>query len=224
MDVLVGAAVWNETTVFSAPMTHLIFRPYWEVPANLMLYELGPRALSDRENMERQGYVLVRSDGSDSTVLPLTPENLERLGKGLRMRQRPGPTNSLGLIKFMLPNPYDIYLHDTPVPGLFILPRRDFSHGCIRVSDPVALAVHVLRGLPGWTPERVKAAMESGEDNLRVDLPQPVPVFIVYATAAAAETGEVYFYTDIYKRDAKLDALLRKVAPFPRTVAAGKKR
>jgi murein L,D-transpeptidase YcbB/YkuD len=223
MDVLVGAAVWNDTTVFSAPMTHVIFRPYWEVPSNLMLYELGPRALADRENMERQGYVLVRSDGSDSTGLPLTPENLERLGKGLRMRQRPGPYNSLGLIKFMLPNPYDIYLHDTPVPGLFMLPRRDFSHGCIRVSDPVALAVHVLRGQPGWTAERVKAAMESGEDNLRVDLPQPVPVFIVYATADASETGEVHFYTDIYKRDARLDALLKKVAPFPRTSSARKK-
>ena len=174
--------------------------------------------------MEQRGYVLVRRDGADSTALPLTPANLARLGKDLRLRQRPGPLNALGLIKFMLPNPHDIYLHDTPAPGLFILPRRDFSHGCIRVSDPVALAAHVLRGLPEWTPERVKAAMESGEDNLRVDLAQPVPVFIVYATAAAAETGEVYFYTDIYQRDAKLDSLLRKVAPFPRSraVAAGR--
>ena len=224
MDVLVGAAVWNETTVFSAPMTHVIFRPYWEVPVNIGQFEMGPRALEEPEAMEQRGYVLVRRDGSDSTALPLTPENLARLGKDLRLRQRPGSLNALGLIKFMLPNPHDIYLHDTPAPGLFILPRRDFSHGCIRVSDPVALAAHVLRGLPEWTPERVKAAMESGEDNLRVDLAQPVPVFIVYATAAAAETGEVYFYTDIYQRDAKLDALLKKVAPFPRSraVAAGR--
>ncbi len=224
MDVLVGAAVSNETTVFSAPMTHVIFRPFWEVPADLAQYELGPRTEWDRANMERLGYVLVRRDGSDTTALALTPGNVARLGKDLRLRQRPGPLNALGLIKFMLPNRHDIYLHDTPVPGLFVLPRRDFSHGCIRVEDPVALAAHVLRGQPGWTPERIRAAMESGQDNVRVDLPQSVPVFIVYGTAVAAESGEVYFYTDIYKRDAELDALLKKVAPFPRSGAMAARR
>ncbi len=217
MDVLVGAAGANETPEFSAEMTYVVFRPFWEVPADLAMYELGPRAEWDRENMERLGYILARRDGASSTGLPLTPANLKRLGRDLRLRQKPGSLNALGLIKFMLPNPHDIYLHDTPVPGLFVMPRRDFSHGCIRVSDPVTLAEHVLRGQPGWTPERVKAAMESSEDNVRVNLPQGIPVFIVYATAVAAESGEVYFYTDIYQRDAKLDALLRKVAPFPRT-------
>lgn len=224
MDVLVGAAVWNETTVFSAPMTHMIFRPYWEVPASIAQFEMGPRALEEREAMERRGYVLVRAGGGDNTPLPLTPENLARVGKGVRLRQKPGTLNALGLIKFMLPNPHDIYLHDTPAPGLFVLPRRDFSHGCIRVSDPVALAVHVMRGQPEWTPERVRAAMDSGEDDFRVNLAQPVPVFIVYATAAAAEDGEVHFYTDIYKRDAKLDAILKEVAPFPHSGPERKKK
>jgi murein L,D-transpeptidase YcbB/YkuD len=159
--------------------------------------------------------VLVSGESDRAPVLPATPENLERIGRDLRVRQLPGPQNALGLLKFILPNAHDVYLHDTAAKGLFARARRDFSHGCIRLSDPVALAAHVLRDQPEWTVERIRAAM-AGDDNTRVNLSRPVPVCIVYSTASADEGGEVYFYSDIYGLDTELDQLLRKGYPYPR--------
>jgi murein L,D-transpeptidase YcbB/YkuD len=221
MDVLVGAAFKSETPVFAADMKYLVFRPYWEMPADIQTYEFGPMALTDRENLERLGYVLVKSDGSDPTPLPLTPENVKRIGKGLRMRQLPGENNALGLVKFMLPNMHDIYLHDTPVKGLFAFARRDISHGCVRVADPVALAAHVLRDQPEWTVDRIRAAMEDTTDNVRVDLATPIPVYMMYATASVSENGDASFYADIYQLDEQLDALLKKGYPYPKKAPSG---
>lgn len=209
MDVLVGAADKNETPVFTADMKYLIFRPWWELPASIMNFELGPRAQWDWENLQKLGYVLQSTNGRGE--IPLTPGNLDR--RGYRMRQKPGEKNALGLVKFMFPNPYDIYLHDTPAKGLFALPRRDMSHGCIRVSDPPALAAHLLRNQGEWTLDRVKQAMESGADDVRVDLETPVPVYILYATSAASDAGTIYFYPDIYGLDPELEAALRKASP-----------
>ena len=220
MDVLVGAAGSDPSPVFAAQMTHVIFRPYWELPLDIMLYEFGPRADWDAENLQRRGFVLVDDSGKDTTSLPLTPENLARLGNGLRMRQLPGPNNALGLVKFMFPNPYNVYLHDTSVPGLFAFSRRDMSHGCIRVGEPAELAAHVLRDVPGWTAEQAQAAMDGSVDNVRVDLPEPVPVFILYATAEATEQGEARFYADVYGLDKRLDAMLKKGYPYPRASGA----
>ena len=216
MDVLVGAAFRHETPVFAADMAYVIFRPYWEIPADIQLYELGPMALTDRANLERLGYVLVKSGAEDAPPLPLTPQNIKRIGHDLRMRQLPGEYNALGLVKFMLPNIHDVYLHDTPVKGMFAFSRRDISHGCIRVSDPVGLAAHVLANQPGWTPDRIRQAMEGKDDNVRVDLAAPVPVYILYATAVVGENGESYFYSDVYGLDRKLDELLKKGYPYPR--------
>ena len=163
--------------------------------------------------MEREGMVLVSAESD--LELPATRENLERIGQDLRLRQLPGPLNALGEIKFVLPNAHDVYLHDTAAKGLFARARRDFSHGCIRVSDPVALAAHVLRDQPEWTIERIRAAMD-GDDNTRVDLARPVPVYIVYETAITHENGDVYFYPDIYGLDEELDGLLTKGYPYPK--------
>lgn len=215
MNVVVGGAFKNDTPVLAADMRYLIFRPYWEVPLSIMKYELGPTALNDPEFMEREGMVLVSGESEGAPALPPTPENLERIGKDLRVRQLPGPENALGLVKFVLPNAHDVYLHDTASKGLFAVARRDFSHGCIRVSDPVALAVHVLQHQPEWTTERVREAMDS-EDNLRVNLARPVPVYIVYATAVARDNGEVYFYSDLYGLDHLLDGLLKVGYPYPK--------
>jgi murein L,D-transpeptidase YcbB/YkuD len=223
MDVLVGAADRNATPVFAAEMTYLVFRPYWEVPTELMVDELGPRAAWDWERLQAQGVVLVSKKGNDSVYKPLTPENLRRIGKDLRMRQLPGPHNALGRVKFMFPNVHDVYLHDTTVGGLFALARRDFSHGCIRVSDPVALAAHVLRNQPEWDRDRIKAAMD-GEDNQKINLAKPVPVFIVYGTAGASEAGDVYFYDDVYGLDQELDTMLRKGYPYPQSTPSRSKR
>jgi murein L,D-transpeptidase YcbB/YkuD len=152
----------------------------------------------------------VRGESDDAPVVPPTPENIAALAAGgLRMRQRPGEDNALGAIKFMLPNPYNVYLHSTPAQHLFRESRRAFSHGCIRVSDPVALAVHVLRNAEGdWTVEKIEAAM-NGAPNQRVNLVKPIQVMILYGTVMAAESGQVFFFEDIYGHDRRLERLLR---------------
>ncbi|MBZ5605470.1 MAG: L,D-transpeptidase family protein, partial [Acidobacteriia bacterium] len=126
-----------------------------------------------------------------------------------------GPKNSLGLVKFLFPNEYNVYLHDTPATTLFARSRRDFSHGCMRVEKPVALAEWVLRTQNGWSPERIQEAMH-GESPLPVRLVKPVPVLIVYATAVALDSGEVRFFDDLYGQDAQLEALLAQGFPRPR--------
>jgi murein L,D-transpeptidase YcbB/YkuD len=216
MDVVVGGAFDKQTPVFAADMRYLIFRPYWEVPFSIMTAELGPEALKDPEFMKREGMVLVSGESDRSKELPPTRKNLERIGKDVRLRQMPGPQNALGGLKFVLPNAHDVYLHDTAAKGLFAQVRRDLSHGCIRLSDPVALAAHVLRDRPEWTVERIRAAMTDGDDDIRINLTRPVPVYIVYETAITHENGDVYFYDDIYGLDRTLDGLLRKGYPYPK--------
>jgi murein L,D-transpeptidase YcbB/YkuD len=126
----------------------------------------------------------------------------------VRLRQQPGVDNALGLVKFMLPNTYNVYLHSTPAHRLFSESRRAFSHGCIRVADPVALAAYVLRNAPGnWTPEAIRAAM-NGPATLRVDLTRPIRVMVLYGTALATEAGPVLFFDDIYGHDRTLERLL----------------
>src|SRR4029453_10523856 len=215
MDVVVGDALDKQTPVFAADMRYLIFRPYWEVPLSIVRAELLPKALRDPGFLEREGMVLVSGESEDASVVSPTRENLERVGIDLRVRQLPGAQNALGLVKFVMPNAHDVYLHDTAAKALFARARRDFSHGCIRLSDPVALAAHVLRDQPQWTIESIRAAMD-GDDNRRVDLLRPVPVCIVYTTAAALENGDVHFYSDIYGLDEQLDELLRRGYPYSR--------
>jgi murein L,D-transpeptidase YcbB/YkuD len=127
----------------------------------------------------------------------------------LRLRQLPGPDNSLGLVKFLFPNAHNVYLHSTPARALFLASRRAFSHGCIRVSDPEALAAFVLQDADGnWDRAAIEAAMQQG-DNRRIALRRPIPVMILYGTAMATEAGSVQFFDDIYGHDAKLAKLLK---------------
>jgi L,D-transpeptidase YcbB len=149
----------------------------------------------------------------DQLPVPSSPENIAAIGLGIRVRQLPGTFNSLGSVKFMLPNEHNIYFHDTPARALFSRVRRDFSHGCIRLSDPFGLAWFLLRDQPEWSAERIFAAM-NGDDPVTIKLSHPVPVFIIYATAMALESGEVRFYPDIYRHDEKLDRLLRRGYPY----------
>lgn len=210
MNVIVGREYQGlHTPVFSSDMNAVIFRPYWEVPPSIARRELLPLALHNPQYLESQ-HLELAADGSDTSVpLAPSPANLKVLEAGtLRLRQRPGPDNALGLIKFVLPNSYDVYLHSTPAPRLFDEPRRDFSHGCIRVADPVALAAEVLRGTPGdWTADMVRAAM-NGDRTFRVKLAQPVHVLILYGTAVATEDGAVHFLEDLYGYDRRLERLL----------------
>lgn len=215
MDVVVGGSFNRHTPVFAADMKYLIFRPYWEVPQSIMRAEIAPKARRDANYLDRERMVLVSGESERSPALPATAANIARIGRGLRVRQLPGPENSLGLVKFIMPNAFNIYLHDTPGKAAFDKQRRDVSHGCIRLSDPVALAVHVLRSQGDWNESSVRAAME-GTDNHRVNLQKAVPVCIVYATAIAKEDGSVLFYNDVYGLDAELDALLTNGYPYPR--------
>ena len=146
----------------------------------------------------------MRRGGDDAVIYPLTSANLQRVAAGtLRLRQRPGPDNSLGLVKFLFPNSYNVYLHGTPAQELFARTRRDFSHGCIRVEEPSAHAEFVLAGQDGWNPTTVGEAMQ-GSSTLRVALARPVTVYVLYATVVVGEDGTVQFHPDLYGHDAVL--------------------
>ncbi len=221
MDVIVGKSFEaTQTPVFSADMTYVIFRPYWEVPYSIARKEIVPAARKNPAYIERHQMEIVSGFGNSTEVVPTTAENIERVAVGLRrIRQKPGSNNSLGLIKFMLPNPYNVYLHGTPAQALFSQSRRDFSHGCVRVSDPVALAQYVLRDSPEWTREKILSAM-NGESSLTVTMKKPIRVFIVYGTALANEQGRILFFDDIYGHDARLEQALaarraRSIVPGP---------
>jgi L,D-transpeptidase YcbB len=142
---------------------------------------------------------------------------------GVMVREKPGPKNSLGLVKFMFPNQYDIYLHSTPATELFNRTRRDFSHGCVRVQQPDELAAWLLEDQKDpqdkdggdWTLEKVREAMTSGSDNYQVNLRNPVSIVIFYMTAEVEEDGHVHFFDDIYGYDADLEKVLSKGPPYP---------
>jgi murein L,D-transpeptidase YcbB/YkuD len=226
MDVIVGKAFEaTQTPVFSADMRYLVFRPYWEVPYSIALREIVPAARRNPSYIATHQMELVRGGGDAATVVLNTPENVELVAKGaLRVRQKPGPDNSLGLVKFMFPNPYNVYLHSTPAKALFAESRRDFSHGCVRVSDPVGLAEYVLRDSPEWTRGKILAAM-NGSATVTVTLKNRIRVFIVYGTALVTENGDAQFFDDIYGHDQRLEAALnsrrpRTVAPTAGTPAA----
>lgn len=216
MRVVVGKALRTQTPVFSRDMTYVVLRPYWNVPPSILRSEIIPAIQRDRGYLARKRYEVATYDGTGLTSGDVSDEVLAQLRAGkLMVRQRPGPTNALGLVKLMFPNEYNVYLHSTPSQDLFSRSRRDFSHGCIRVEKPAELAAWVLRNNPGWTLERVQEAMRNGKDDVTVSLAKRVPVFIVYGTALTYENGEVHFSDDIYGHDASLATALAKGYPYP---------
>jgi len=216
MRVVVGKAMRTQTPVFTREMSYVVLRPYWNVPPSILRGEIVPAIQRDRGYIARKNYEVTTHDGKVVTSGEITDEVLAQLRAGkLAVRQKPGPANALGLIKLIFPNEYNVYLHSTPSQDLFSRSRRDFSHGCIRVEKPAELAAWVLRNNPGWTLERVQQGMQSGKDDVTVNLAKRVPVFIVYGTALAYENGEVHFSDDIYGHDASLAAALKKGYPYP---------
>lgn len=211
MGVIVGKALDTRTPVMVATLRHLIFRPYWNIPRSILLKEVIPAWLRDPAYLERHHMEIVRGPGDDAQVLGTGLEHVEALRAGaLRLRQRPGPHNSLGRVKFVFPNDEAVYLHDTPAPLLFQRSRRDFSHGCVRVEDPAALAQWLLQGNPGWDRARVEAAM-AGADNQRVELARPLPVVLYYLTAVVdPRDGRLHLADDLYGHDARLAAALAR--------------
>jgi len=195
MNVVVGEAAAtrrHKTPVLMADMKYVVFRPYWMVPQSIIRKEIMPKLARDPDYLARNSMEM----------------------RGNRVRQRPGRGNSLGLVKFIFPNPHHVYLHDTPSKGLFSRARRDFSHGCIRVSDPPALAEFVLAENDGWDRARIERAMRNGPDDRHVHLTTPMPVYLLYATATPDDAGELHFFDDIYGHDASLRTQLAKGYPY----------
>jgi murein L,D-transpeptidase YcbB/YkuD len=215
MNVVVGKAYGHDTPVFGDSMAYVVFRPYWSVPYSIARGEFLPKVARDPDYLAKKGFEVVDSKQNVVTSGTVTPEVLEQLRSGkLFIRQTPGPKNSLGLVKFIFPNNYNVYMHDTPEQVFFSKSRRDFSHGCIRLEKPADVAVWVLRNNPGWDMDRVRAAM-NGSTTQQVNLARPIPVLIVYGTAIVTEDGIVHFYDDIYGHDAALEKVLQKGYPFP---------
>lgn len=208
-DVIVGRALDTRTPVFAAEMRQVVFRPWWNVPRSIAVRELLPRYERDPGALRRDDMELVRGPGDDAPSVAATPANLALLRSGaLRLRQRPGPRNALGLVKFVFPNDAAVYLHGTPAPQLFERARRDLSHGCVRVADPVALAEWVLSEQPGWPRERIEAAMAQGAPRT-VALQRPLPVLLYYLTAMVVPgSAELHFSEDLYGHDARLERAL----------------
>jgi murein L,D-transpeptidase YcbB/YkuD len=215
MRVVVGKAYGHETPVFADYMRYVIFRPYWEVPMSIQFAELVPKIRRDPNYLADHGFEVTTSGGEMVTDGAVSDDILSQLRSGsLSIRQKPGPKNALGLVKFIFPNRYNVYLHSTPAPELFLKARRDFSHGCIRVQKPADLAAWVLRDKPEWTLDKINAAM-NGDQTIQVNLDNPIPVLILYTTAVAEPDGEVRFFRDIYKYDSAMDQALASGYPYP---------
>jgi len=214
MNIIVGNAAKTQTPIFDATMRYIEFSPYWNVPPSIARGETIPKLRRDPAYFEQQGFEFVSRDGQ--VIGHLSEANIEAVRSGqMRIRQRPGAKNALGDIKFVFPNADNIYLHHTPTPKLFQRDRRDFSHGCIRVEQPVELAKFVLAGQPEWDEERIVQAMTRGK-SATLQLNEPLPVVIAYRTVVVRD-GKVHFFADLYGRDARLrDALAaRKRLPAP---------
>ena len=190
MDVVVGKEGHN-TMMFNGDLNQVVFSPYWNVPSSIVEKEILPE-------MDKNSNYLVKENmevtGTDEDGLPV-------------IRQRPGDKNALGKVKFLFPNSFNIYFHDTPVKSLFEKDKRAYSHGCIRLKEPEKLANYVLRNQPEWTPEKIEEAMNSGEQKF-VKVKDPIPVIVTYYTAWVDANGQLNFRDDIYGHD---DHLMQKM-------------
>jgi murein L,D-transpeptidase YcbB/YkuD len=192
MKIVVGKAGHN-TVIFTDSLQYVVFNPYWNIPRSIIRNEILPamrrsRSYLRRNNMEQTGF---------SNGLPV-------------IRQKPGATNSLGRVKFIFPNSYNIYFHDTPAKSLFDLQDRAFSHGCIRLGEPEKLAEYLLRDNPEWPDSKINDIMMNGGKNTWVKLKDKIPVYLVYFTAWVGKDGSLNFRDDIYGHDGKMRAMMFK--------------
>ncbi len=205
MRVIVGRH-YRRTPVFTGRMTYLVFSPFWNIPPGMTANDVLPQVRRDIDYLAKNNIRVFQGWGGDAQEIDpatvdwstITPRN-----NPYRFRQDPGPNNSLGLVKFMFPNRFNVYLHDTPARELFARVQRDFSSGCIRVEKPIELTQYLLADRPEWTRQTIEAAMNRGSERT-VTLNRPIAVHILYWTAWAEEDGTVHFRRDIYNRDERL--------------------
>jgi L,D-transpeptidase YcbB len=217
MAANVGDSYDFQTPVFENSIRYLVFRPYWNVPPRILREEVIPDIEENRDYVQDTDMEVTNLAGQVVTSGTVSDAVLKQLRAGsLTVRQKPGPDNALGLVKFIFPNEHHVYLHDTPQSvDMFNTNLRAFSHGCIHVQHPAELAQWLLRDKKEWTLDRVEQAMHEGRDNFTVNLTAPIPILIVYATAVVQQGGEVFFYRDIYGHDAALEEALAKGYPYP---------
>jgi L,D-transpeptidase YcbB len=214
-NVIIGKAYGHKSPVFEKDIQYVVFRPYWDVTPSIQRNEIVPHIQKDPNYIAKHNFEVVTPQGEVVTDNQVSPEVLEGIRSlHLMVRQKPGGTNSLGLVKIIFPNPDNVYLHGTDAPELFSQDARDFSHGCIRVQKPEDLVAWVLRNNPGWDLERVKATMNGEKNNLQVNLATRIPVLIVYGTATVNEENQIRFFDDIYGYDAELEKALAAGYPY----------
>jgi murein L,D-transpeptidase YcbB/YkuD len=202
MRVVVGKKS-TPTPIFNDEMTHVVFAPYWNVPTDIAANETIPSIVKDPAFLRRTNMEILDKAGN-----PIDPESIDLDHPGAyRFRQRPGGNNSLGFVKFMFPNQFNVYLHDTPADSLFARAVRSFSHGCVRVEQPEKLAAYVLADQPAWTSDRIEEAMHGGQERT-VKLLAPIPVYLGYWTARTSSDGQLQFRDDLYGIDARQMTLL----------------
>lgn len=201
MNVIVGKTM-NSTPIFSDKMENVVLAPYWNVPASIVKNELGPKISSDPGYLDRSNMELIDSKGNQVSPSSVDWGSVSRDNWKYTLRKKPGPKNDLGDVKFIFPNTNDIYLHDTPHDELFSQAKRNFSHGCVRVEKPLELAQYLLRPV-GWDMNKIQSTIAQGQEKY-VKLKQVLPVYLVYFTAWADESGNVHFREDIYGHDRML--------------------
>jgi murein L,D-transpeptidase YcbB/YkuD len=201
MNVIVGKTM-NSTPIFSDKMENVVLAPYWNVPASIIREELGPKIASDPSYLSRTNMELVDAKGNQVSPSQVDWSSVTRENWKYILRKKPGPKNDLGDVKFIFPNTMDIYLHDTPHDELFSQTKRNFSHGCVRVEKPLQLAEYLLRPV-GWDMNKIQSTIAQGKEK-HVRLKQVLPVYLVYFTAWADESGNMHFRDDIYGHDQTL--------------------
>jgi len=217
MRVIIGKPE-RRTPFFSADMTYLVLSPHWYVPPTIAIQDKLPLIRRDPSYVARQNFKLFRDGESGATrVDPLSIDWSAVSARNFpyRLRQDPGPRNALGRVKFIFPNSYHVYLHDTPSRELFAKTERAFSSGCIRLEKPIELAEYLLRNDPRWSRQKILATIARGAEQV-VHLPTTVPVHLLYWTAWVDAQGRINFRKDIYERDKVLDTALRESFPAPK--------
>lgn len=210
MRVVVGEAMKNPTPVLISQVQYLEFMPHWNVPYSIVKNEIIAKLVRNSNYLRDQNMEVVATTDRSQAEPGYQPSLIDELKHGnVRIRQRPGKHNALGRVKFIFPNEYSVYLHDTQANALFKKPRRDFSHGCVRVEQPEALAEYMLRDSQKWDADAVKHAMHQ-ENQQRVSLKKPLPVLIFYTTAFFETPEQLRFYPDIYAYDSVLREALAK--------------
>jgi murein L,D-transpeptidase YcbB/YkuD len=202
MRVVVGKPD-TPTPIFNDEMTYIVFAPYWNVPTDIAQKETLPAVLRDPGFLARMNMAVVDTSGAEVDPGSIDLDSPDKY----RFRQRPGTSNALGLVKFMFPNQFNVYLHDTPADSLFERASRSLSHGCVRLEQPEKLAAYVLRDQSEWTPEKIASAMHANEERI-VKLKRRIPVYLGYWTSRVGADGVVHFRKDVYGVEGRLSARL----------------